>query len=246
MPIEQRHVEEKFRAFAPARQDQREGAAEHAGQGHAMLRGKTLQAPALAGGKLECQAPGARLADAFRRAGQRQGRRVRQARQAFQPVVAGAAARRVAPHGAPGSRRNAAPAAPPGAPAPGRQRPVRPAAGAGFRHRRQAGRDSARGDPRRPACAPARAGTPGHAPPPGIHGCASRAAPASRARPRPPAKCASPAGRSRTAAASEGSAGDRRRSAPAASGGVDARTPPPRPGAAGRHPARGIPGRHGS
>ena len=60
MPIEQRHVEEKFRAFAPARQDQREGAAEHAGQGHAMLRGKTLQAPALAGGKLECQAPGAR------------------------------------------------------------------------------------------------------------------------------------------------------------------------------------------
>lgn len=54
-----------------------------------MLRGKTLQAPALAGGKLECQAPGARLADAFRRAGQRQGRRVRQARQAFQPVVAG-------------------------------------------------------------------------------------------------------------------------------------------------------------
>ncbi len=89
MPIEQRHVEEKFRAFAPARQDQREGAAEHAGQGHAMLRGKTLQAPALAGGKLECQAPGARLADAFRRAGQRQGRRVRQARQAFQPVVAG-------------------------------------------------------------------------------------------------------------------------------------------------------------
>lgn len=43
MPIEQRHVEEKFRAFAPARQDQREGAAEHAGQGHAMLRGKTLR-----------------------------------------------------------------------------------------------------------------------------------------------------------------------------------------------------------
>lgn len=89
MPIEQRYVEEKLRGFAPARQDQREGAAEHAGQGHAMLRRETLQAPALAGGKLEGEAPGARLADALRRAGQRQGRRVRQVRQAFQPVIAG-------------------------------------------------------------------------------------------------------------------------------------------------------------